>query len=192
MSKALGFTRISVAVLLLFFATAANGNDTRPSDSLVTGDQYQVVATRHGNSQEFAGKLVAVHAKWLVLGTTLEHRSERRVPILSSLPFIGNRLFRSVGIGTSTVYYWIPREAVKSSKHIARREPTAEAMTPPDGEEPMVQGNCVLSFVADGRVESLRIEGDPLGNEVIGLQEVLKDVAPSIAQKDLLCVQLSY
>ena len=87
--------------------------------------------------------------RWIVLRSVSEGRHEYGVPVLSSVPFIGKRMFRNVGIGRTDELLWIPREAAQiTGRTLATDKPAIEA---PQGEDPTPQGDCTVQLVTERR-----------------------------------------
>ena len=83
----------------------------KPTDKLITAYRCHPFTVQRGEvSKQVGGVLVKTTDRWIVLFTNVEGRTEREVPVLSKVPYMG-RMFRNVGIGRATNYHWLPREA---------------------------------------------------------------------------------
>ena len=93
-----------------------DGSDQHQS-SLPNGALCRVEVVRGEHKRVFEGRIRQLTQHWLVVETTLfrEGRTESRIPILCSIPYI-NRHAYNVGIArwTTTTETWIPLESVLS------------------------------------------------------------------------------
>ena len=129
----------------------ADDEKLSPTDieRLVVGDGYTIVAQRNGIRERLMGDLVKANERWIVLRSVSEGRHEYGVPVLSSVPFVGKRMFRNVGIGRTDELLWIPREAAQiTGRTLATDKPAVDA---PQGEDPALQSDCTVQLVTEQR-----------------------------------------
>lgn len=150
-----------IGLVVALGGVAAHAQETRrqvaddqrlsPTDiqRLVVGDGYTIVAQRNGIRERLMGDLVKANDRWIVLRSVSEGRHEYGVPVLSSVPFVGKRMFRSVGIGRTDELLWIPREAAQiTGRTLAADKP---AIDTPQGEDPAPQSDCTVQLVTEQR-----------------------------------------
>jgi len=140
---------------------AVHAQETRPQvaddqrlsptdiERLVVGDGYTIVAQRNGIRERLMGDLVKANDRWIVLRSVSEGRHEYGVPVLSSVPFVGKRMFRNVGIGRTDELLWIPREAAQiMGRTLATDKPAIDS---PQGGDPALQSDCTVQLVTEQR-----------------------------------------
>jgi hypothetical protein len=130
--------------------TVAPSVPTTDIRHLEIGDWYEVAVQRGAISKQYRGTLVKATDRWLVLFTHAEGRTERGVPVLSKTPYI-NRLFRNVGIGRTTEYRWIPREAATVlGRTLASK---AVPLPTPKADVPQGDSHMLVEMVDAGKLD---------------------------------------
>ena len=119
-----------VCVLAVKNATAGEAT-VRPSD-LKLGDGCVVQVVRGRIQQEYQGSVTKLNDRWLVLTHRVEGRSERTVPVLSSIPLLRRYIYRT-GIARAERSVWIPIEAAVVQERVPGRP---GAPIGPDGAAP--------------------------------------------------------
>lgn len=135
--------------LLLAAATSAVAAEPPAAADLAVGERYEVRSGDVEPEQRFSGTLILRNDEWIVLEDIRPGRVERGVPLFPKVP-VANRLFRSVGIGSAVVQYWIP---AGKAQVIARLEPPTE---PTDAKpQTLVPGIAAEAIWAtDGKLQN--------------------------------------
>ena len=125
------------------------GANQRLRERLVIGDAYTLEVKRGGVVRSFGGNLLKANDKWIVLRRIATGRNDYGVPLLSSLPKVGNYFRRSY---ESLVEddLWIPREAatIISHHHVTTAAPSSAV-----GDQPMARTRCGVAFAHGERFE---------------------------------------
>jgi len=121
----------------------------RPSH-LKLGDGCVVQVVRGGVQQKYQGFVTKLNDRWLVLTYRIEGRSERRVPVLSSIPLLGHYIYRT-GIARAERSVWVPIEAAVVQERVAGRSGTPSA---PDGVAPQLGESCYVEYLNNNELIS--------------------------------------
>ena len=136
---------VPACVLAVKNATAGEAT-VRPSD-LKLGDGCVVHVIRNGVHQNYQGSVTKLSDRWLVLTHRVEGRTERRVPVSSSIPLLGRYVHRT-GIARAERSVWIPIEAAVVQQRIAGRSGTPSA---PDGVAPRPGESCYVEYLNNNK-----------------------------------------
>ena len=128
---------------------AADEAAVRPSD-LKLGDGCVVHVSRNGVHQKYQGSVTKLNDRWLVLTHRIEGRSERRVPVLSSIPLLGRYIYRT-GIARAERSVWIPVDMAVVQERVAGRSGAPGA---PDGEVPRPGENYYVEYLNNNEMIS--------------------------------------
>ena len=170
-------------------ASAAPAAKSGPHGRLVVGDAYTLEVKRGSVVRSFGGNLLKASDKWIVLRRIASGRNDYGVPLLSSLPKVGNYFRRSYeSLVEDDV--WIPREAatIVSHNHVTTSAPTSTL-----GDQPTARTRCGVVFAHGDKFERRDGELTAITDDKLTVLTLGPFRAPypqQIARSEILCISI--